>query len=70
MMSVHYEVRGACAVIALDNPPVNSFGYQLRMDVMEAIDRVEADSAVKAVVLTGSGRAFSGGADITEFSAG
>jgi len=69
-MSVHYEVRGACAVIALDNPPVNSFGFQLRVDVMAAIDRVEADAAVKAVVLTGSGRAFSGGADITEFSAG
>jgi 3-hydroxyacyl-CoA dehydrogenase len=69
-MSVHYEVRGACAVIALDNPPVNSFGHRLRVDIMAALDRAESDPAVRALVLTGSGKAFSGGADITEFAAG
>jgi 3-hydroxyacyl-CoA dehydrogenase len=69
-MSVHYEVRGACAVIALDNPPVNSFGHKLRVDVMAALDRAEADALVRALVLTGTSKAFSGGADITEFAAG
>jgi 3-hydroxyacyl-CoA dehydrogenase len=69
-MSAQYEVRGAVAVIAIDNPPVNSFGYATRIAVSECLDRAEGDAAIKAVVVTGSGRAFSGGADISEFSKG
>jgi 3-hydroxyacyl-CoA dehydrogenase len=49
------------------NPPVNGLGYDLRSGIVAGIDRPSADPAVKAVVLIGNERAFSGGADIREF---
>ncbi|HOW46579.1 MAG TPA: 3-hydroxyacyl-CoA dehydrogenase NAD-binding domain-containing protein [Rubrivivax sp.] len=66
-MSASYEVRGAVAVITLNNPPVNGLGYDTRRGIADGIDRANADPAVKAIVITGAGRAFSGGADIREF---
>ncbi len=66
-MSASYEVRGAIAVITLNNPPVNGLGYETRKAVAEAVEKAEDDAAVKAIVITGAGRAFSGGADIKEF---
>ena len=67
MSSANYEMHGSTAVIKLDNPPVNGLGYELRRGIVAGIDRASADPAVKAVVLIGSDRAFSGGADIREF---
>jgi len=66
-MTAHYETRGAVAVITLDNPPVNGMGLETRRAVAAGIEKAEADAAVKAIVLTGAGKAFSGGADIREF---
>ena len=66
-MSASYEVRGNVAVITLNNPPVNGLGYATRVAVAEWLDKAQADANVKAVVLTGAGKAFSGGADIKEF---
>ena len=66
-MSASYELHGAVAVITLNNPPVNGLGYATRKAVAEGIDRAEADAAVKAIIITGAGKAFSGGADIREF---
>jgi 3-hydroxyacyl-CoA dehydrogenase len=66
-MSASYEVRGAVAVITLNNPPVNGLGMDTRKAVAEGIERAEDDAAVKAIVITGAGKAFSGGADIKEF---
>jgi 3-hydroxyacyl-CoA dehydrogenase len=66
-MSASYEVRGTVAVITLNNPPVNGLGYATRKAVAEGLDRAQADAAVQAVVITGAGKAFSGGADIKEF---
>ena len=66
-MSANYEVRGAIAVITLDNPPVNGLGYATRKAAAAGIERAEVDPAVKAVIITGAGKAFSGGADIREF---
>jgi 3-hydroxyacyl-CoA dehydrogenase len=66
-MGAKYEVRGTVAVITLDNPPVNGLGYDTRREFSEGMDRAMADAAVAAVVITGAGRAFSGGADIKEF---
>lgn len=65
---VNYQARGDVAVITMDKPPVNGLGYALRRDVADAIDRAAADPAVRAIVLTGAARFFSGGADITEFN--
>lgn len=66
-MSARYEVRGGVAVITLDNPPVNGLGFDTRTAVAAGIAKADADPAVTAVVLTGAGKAFSGGADIREF---
>ncbi|HEX7559196.1 MAG TPA: 3-hydroxyacyl-CoA dehydrogenase NAD-binding domain-containing protein [Usitatibacter sp.] len=67
-MSETYRLHGDVAVITLDNPPVNGLGQQLRTAVAEGIGRANADPAVKAIVITGAGSAFSGGADIREFN--
>ena len=55
------------AVVAMDNPPVNALGIALRTGLMQAMEQLRGDPAVKAIVLCGTARAFSGGADITEF---
>ncbi|MCI4440385.1 enoyl-CoA hydratase/isomerase family protein, partial [Tibeticola sp.] len=59
--------RGPVAVLLMDRPPVNSLGYDLRAGIADALDRANADVSVQIIVLTGSARAFSAGADITEF---
>src|SRR5690606_31298863 len=63
-----YAIREGVAVITLDNPPVNGLGNALRAAIMKRLDEADADSAVKAVVLIGSAKFFSGGADIREFN--
>ena len=65
--AARYEIDGDVAVIVIDNPPVNALGHAVRAAVFDALDRAVADPAVAAIVLTGGDRAFSGGADITEF---
>ncbi|WLE59659.1 enoyl-CoA hydratase/isomerase family protein [Burkholderia plantarii] len=67
-MAVAYTIRDGVAVLTLDNPPVNGLGYSTRAALMAGLDRALADASVTAIVLTGAGRAFSGGADITEFN--
>ncbi|KWK09017.1 3-hydroxyacyl-CoA dehydrogenase [Burkholderia ubonensis] len=67
-MAVDYSIRDGVAVITLNNPPVNGLGLSTRLGIMEGLDRAAQDPAVAAIVLTGAGRAFSGGADITEFN--
>jgi 3-hydroxyacyl-CoA dehydrogenase len=66
-MSANYEVRGNVAVITLDNPPVNGLGLDTRKGITDGLDKALDDAAVKAIVVTGAGKAFSGGADIKEF---
>jgi 3-hydroxyacyl-CoA dehydrogenase len=66
-MSANYEVRGNVAVITLDNPPVNGLGHETRKGITDGLDRALEDAAVKAIVIAGAGKAFSGGADIREF---
>ncbi|MCJ7837697.1 MAG: enoyl-CoA hydratase/isomerase family protein, partial [Burkholderiales bacterium] len=67
-MSANYEVKGSIAVITLNNPPVNGLGYATRLGIFEGLKKAMTARAVKAVVITGAGRAFSGGADIKEFN--
>ena len=66
-MSARYELRDGVAVITMDNPPVNGLGYDTRRGIADGLQRAQDDTAVRAIVLTGAGRAFSGGADIREF---
>ena len=64
---VNYELRGPVAVLSMNKGPVNGLGAALRTAIADAMDRANADPAVQAIVLTGTPRAFSAGADITEF---
>jgi 3-hydroxyacyl-CoA dehydrogenase len=66
-MTAEYKVHGDVAVITMNNPPVNGLGYATRVGITQGLDAANADPAVKAIVVTGAGKAFSGGADINEF---
>ena len=66
-MSAEYKVHDDIAVITLNNPPVNGLGFATRLAITDALGKAQADALVKAIVITGAGRAFSGGADIKEF---
>ncbi|WP_298960693.1 3-hydroxyacyl-CoA dehydrogenase NAD-binding domain-containing protein [uncultured Methylobacterium sp.] len=59
--------EGAVAVLTMRSGPVNALGSALREALRTAFDEAAADPAVSAIVLTGGGRMFSAGADITEF---
>ncbi|CAM2174098.1 3-hydroxyacyl-CoA dehydrogenase [Paraburkholderia sacchari] len=67
-MAVDYTTRDGVAVITLNNPPVNGLGHSTRAGIVEGLARANGDPAVSAIVITGAGKAFSGGADITEFN--
>ena len=66
-MTAQYQVHGDVALITLDNPPVNGLGLSTRQGIAAGMAKANADAAVKAIVITGAGKAFSGGADIKEF---
>jgi 3-hydroxyacyl-CoA dehydrogenase len=66
-MGAGYEVRGQVAVITLNNPPVNGLGYDTRVGIAQGVNQAVADEAVTAIVITGAGKVFCGGADIKEF---
>ncbi len=66
-MTTLYEVHGSVARITLSNPPVNGLGYATRLSITEHLQKANDDAAVKSIVITGAGKAFSGGADIKEF---
>ncbi|WP_326543276.1 3-hydroxyacyl-CoA dehydrogenase NAD-binding domain-containing protein [Pseudorhodoferax sp.] len=66
-MTAAYAVHGDIAVISLNNPPVNGLGLATRQGIADGLAKANADDAVRAIVLTGAGKAFSGGADIKEF---
>lgn len=66
-MTAQYKVHGDVAVITIDNPPVNGLGLATRQGIASGLEQANADPAVKAIVITGAGKAFSGGADIKEF---
>lgn len=67
MSHATYEIKDRVALITFQNPPVNGMSYALRKSLVVFVDQAEADSGVDAIVITGSARAFSGGADVTEF---
>ncbi len=63
---IRYEVDGPAAVITLDRPEqLNAFTGTMLGELLEAFDRADADDAVRAVIVTGAGRAFCAGADLS-----
>ncbi len=66
--TVLFEVRGAVALATLNRPQsLNSFTRTVHADLGLALDRVEADAAIRALVITGAGRGFCAGADLSGF---
>ena len=68
--AVLLDIKDAIALITLNRPErLNALSYELIDGLMAALDRIEVEAGVRAVILTGAGeRAFSAGADIHEFS--
>lgn len=64
--TIKVELKDGVAVLTLDNPPVNQMSPQLMKDFSQAVGEVLEDAQVKAVVLTGVGKNFIAGADITQ----
>ena len=65
---VLYEARGAVALVTLNRPQaLNSFTRQMHLDLWAALDLAEADAKIRALVITGAGRGFCAGADLSEF---
>ena len=63
-----YEKEGQVARISLDRPAVlNAYNVQMRDDFSEALHAVADDPDVTALLITGEGRGFCAGADLTEF---
>ena len=69
-MTVTTENKDGIFVITIDNPPVNALGADVRSGVFNALDQIAEDKTIKAAVVIGAGRFFSGGADIKEFGKG
>ena len=61
--------RESVAILTFERPTkLNALNYELVDSIVQALDQIEEEDQIRAVVLTGSGRAFSAGADIHEFS--
>jgi 3-hydroxyacyl-CoA dehydrogenase len=68
--SARFERFGSFGVITLDNPPVNALSLGVRTAVRDMLAKGTDDPGVKAFVIAGAGKLFSGGADIKEFDSG
>lgn len=64
--TIKVDLKDGVAVLTIDNPPVNQMSPQMGQDFREAVTEAYGDDAVKALVLTGTGRNFIAGADITQ----
>jgi enoyl-CoA hydratase len=61
--------RDSVAVLTFErSSKLNALNYELVDAIVQALDEIEMEDKIRAVVLTGAGRAFSAGADIHEFS--
>jgi len=69
-MSAHWnvQVEDRVAIVTINNPPANALSRKVLEELQELLVQWEADSAIKAIVLTGEGRFFIAGADIKEFT--
>ena len=62
---ITYEVDGAIATLTLDRPDrLNAFTGRMMQEMISAFDEIDADDAVRAVIVTGAGRGFCAGADL------
>jgi len=61
-----YDIDGDILVVTLNRPDrMNAFTYTMRDEILDALDRADADDAIRSVIITGAGRAFCAGADLS-----
>lgn len=71
LTDLRYEATGAVARITLDRPDArNAYSTAMIESLVAALDAAEADSAVRAIVLTGAGKAFHAGGDLKQMRDG
>lgn len=69
--TILYEVEDGLLTLTLNRPErLNAFNTQMRLDLTDALDQADRDDEVRAIVVTGSGRAFCAGADLSTASFG
>ena len=64
---VNYSTKGNIAILEVDNPPVNPLSSGVRAGLSEYILKANSDDSIEGIILTGAGRSFIAGADISEF---
>jgi 3-hydroxyacyl-CoA dehydrogenase len=64
---VNYKIEGNIAILEVDNPPVNPLSSGVRAGLADSILKANSDEMVEGIILTGAGRSFIAGADISEF---
>ncbi|MCZ2109403.1 MAG: enoyl-CoA hydratase/isomerase family protein [Dehalococcoidia bacterium] len=70
MSDFEYSLEGATAVMRFNRPEkLNAVTYEMLAEIEEAVGKANADPAVRAVIVTGTGRAFSAGTDLQQMSA-
>jgi 3-hydroxyacyl-CoA dehydrogenase len=67
MASADYTSHGAVAVITLNYPPVNALSVSVRKGIADGLERAADSASIAAVIITGAGSTFCGGADVAEF---
>ena len=65
-MAVEYTKEGTIGIIKMNNPPMNVLSSAVLTEMHAILDTIEADAELNAVIITGEGRAFVAGADISE----
>jgi 2-(1,2-epoxy-1,2-dihydrophenyl)acetyl-CoA isomerase len=67
MSSILFEIKNSIAFITLNRPEkFNAFNRQMSLDLQEKLDECEKNISVRCVYLTGAGKGFSSGQDLTE----
>jgi 2-(1,2-epoxy-1,2-dihydrophenyl)acetyl-CoA isomerase len=70
LQTTRYAVEHGIATITLDRPDkLNAYNAQMRLELELLFDETDADDAVRAVIVTGAGRAFCAGGDVKGFAA-
>src|SRR5450432_4132588 len=68
---VHVQpISDAVVLLEIDNPPMNPLGVEMRQTFMDALDQVEANEALRCLIVTGKGRAFCAGDDLKNVGPG
>lgn len=65
--NVSLETKDHVCILSINHPPVNSFNYSTIQDMELAVDEIESNREIRAVIITGAGeKGFSSGFDVTD----